>query len=162
MASREELSIIRAARSGHGEAQIALGKKYLFGGTGLPKNIPTALYWLDRAAQQDIAEAWHLIGRHVPFEVVLRAQLAPSVLRWYERAFDAGDLQAGFELARLVLALPEAAVSPPLRHKALSVLALAAPAEGLPGSRETRRTKPPTDIPIAVRIQRAPASRLKI
>ena len=132
MASREELSIIRAARSGEGAAQIALGKKYLFGGTGLPKSLPTALYWLDRAAQQDVAEAWRLIGRHVPYEVVLRAGLAHSVLRWYERAYDAGDAAAGFELARLVLALPMQAVAPPLRHKAIAALGQAGAADTAP------------------------------
>ena len=130
MASREELSIIRAARGGEGAAQVALGKKYLFGGTGLPKNILTALYWLDRAAQQGIAEAWSLIGRHVPSDVVLRAGLTLNVLRWYEHAYDAGDADAGFELAQLVLALPIRAVAPPLRHKALSAIALVPTADG--------------------------------
>ena len=57
MANREELGIIRGARAGNAAAQLELGKRYLFGGTGLPKSLPTALHWLDRAAQQDCAEA---------------------------------------------------------------------------------------------------------
>ena len=142
MASREELSIIRAARSGVAEAQITLGKKYLFGGTGLPKSLPTALYWLDRAAQQNIAEAWGLIGRHVPCEVALRVGLGQSVLCWYERAYDAGDAQAGFELARLVLALPAQAVTPPLRHKALSALGPEACAGSAPARAAMANARP--------------------
>ena len=34
MANREELLIIRAARAGKAPAQLALGKRYLFGGGG--------------------------------------------------------------------------------------------------------------------------------
>ena len=36
MANREELLIIRAARAGKAPAQLALGKRYLFGGGGFP------------------------------------------------------------------------------------------------------------------------------
>ena len=42
MANREELAIIRGARAGRAEAQLALGKLYLFGSAGLPKSLPTA------------------------------------------------------------------------------------------------------------------------
>jgi TPR repeat protein len=52
MANREELGIIRGARAGDADCQLALGKLYLFGGAGLPLNMPTALHWLCRAAQQ--------------------------------------------------------------------------------------------------------------
>jgi TPR repeat protein len=57
MATRNELPIIRAARAGEAAGQLTLGKQYLFGGVGLQKNIATALYWLDRAAQQNEQEA---------------------------------------------------------------------------------------------------------
>ena len=53
MANRDELLIIRAARAGHAVAQLALGKRYLFGGGGLPKSLSTALHWLERAAEQN-------------------------------------------------------------------------------------------------------------
>ncbi len=88
MANREELSIIRGARAGRAGAQVELGKLYLFGSTGLPRSLPTALHWLDRAAQQGNDEAWQLIGTHVPYE--LARQSARPVLHWYERAYDDG------------------------------------------------------------------------
>jgi TPR repeat protein len=107
MANREELAIIRGARSGRAEAQLALGKLYLFGSAGLPKSLPTALHWLDRAAQQDCAEAWHLIGSHIPLE--LAQQSARPVAHWYERAYDAGIVRAGLVFAQMALAQPAVA-----------------------------------------------------
>ena len=63
MANREELLIIRAARAGQGPAQLALGKRYLFGSASLPQSYATALHWLEKAAEQNQQEAWMLIGR---------------------------------------------------------------------------------------------------
>lgn len=127
MANREELGMIRGARAGDAECQLALGKLYLFGGASLPQSQPTALHWLHRAALQGRDEAWRLIGRHVGFE---HARRSPAVLPWYERAWDAGVTQAGLVLAQLVLAAPEA-VGAPLRSKAMAALESAA-RTGLP------------------------------
>jgi TPR repeat protein len=107
MANREELAIIRGARSGRAEAQLALGKLYLFGSAGLPKSLPTALHWLDRAAQQDCADAWQLIGSHIPLELAL--QSARPVAHWYERAYDAGIVRAGLVFAQMALGEPASA-----------------------------------------------------
>lgn len=126
MANREDLLIIRAARAGEAAAQLKLGKRYLFGGAGLPKNLPTALYWLDRAAQQDEPDAWMLIGQHVPFETVQRATQPGKLLVWYERAFDAGVAEAGLVLAKLVLGQPRGAVDDAMRSKGLRALQVAA------------------------------------
>ncbi|PWF55147.1 hypothetical protein C7C56_003385, partial [Massilia glaciei] len=101
MANREELGIIRAARAGRPLAQVELGKLYLLGSTGLPKSLPTALHWLERAACQECPEAWELIGTHIPLELA-RQSPRPLAL-WYERAFDAGVTRAGLVLAQLVL-----------------------------------------------------------
>ncbi|MBY0237783.1 MAG: hypothetical protein K2X55_00565 [Burkholderiaceae bacterium] len=127
MANREELGMIRGARAGDAQCQLALGKLYLFGGASLPQSLPTALHWLHRAALQGRDEAWRLIGRHVGVE---HARGSPGVLPWYERAWDAGVTQAGLVLAQLVLPAPDA-VSAPLRSKALAALESAARA-GLP------------------------------
>jgi uncharacterized protein len=126
MANREELAIIRGARAGRTEAQLALGKLYLFGSAGLPKSLPTALHWLDRAAVQGCAEAWQLIGSHIPLELAQRAErpLAP----WYERAYDGGVARAGLVFAQLVLAEGAPAPAPQLRAKALRALEDAAQA----------------------------------
>jgi uncharacterized protein len=103
-----------------------LGKRYLFGGAGLPKSLPTALYWLDRAAQQNEPDAWLLIGEHVPFETAQSTTQPGKLLMWYERAFDAGVAQAGLVLAKLVLGQPQGAVSEALHNKAVRALQAAA------------------------------------
>jgi TPR repeat protein len=101
MANREELAIIRGARSGRAEAQLELGKRYLFGSAGLPRSLPTALHWLDRAARQGCAESCELIGSHIPLDLA-RAHGTP-LTPWYERAYDGGNLRAGLVLAQLLL-----------------------------------------------------------
>lgn len=126
MANREELQIIRAARAGEAAAQLELGQRYLFGGAGLPKSLPTALYWLDRSARQDEQDAWMLIGRYVPFETVQQVSQPGKLYVWYERAFDAGVVQAGLVLVKLVLSQPAGAVSDAMRNKALRALQAAA------------------------------------
>ena len=122
MANREELIVIRAARAGQATAQLALGKRYLFGGAGLPKSETTALYWLDRAAHQQQMEAWVLIGSHIPFEAAAKVAQPAALCIWYERAFDSGVLQAGLVLAKLVLAQTEGVASEQLRRKAWMAL----------------------------------------
>ncbi|MGJ7918345.1 tetratricopeptide repeat protein [Massilia sp. LXY-6] len=118
MANREELAIIRGARAGRAESQLELGRLYLFGSTGLPKSLPTALHWLDRAAQQGCAEAWQLIGNHIPLD--LARQSPQSVTCWYERAYDGGLARAGLVYAQLVLGGER--VAPGQRAKALRAL----------------------------------------
>jgi TPR repeat protein len=125
MANREELAIIRGARSGRTEAQLELGKRYLFGSAGLPRSLPTALHWLDRAARQGCAESCELIGSHIPFELARThgTPLAP----WYERAYDNGNVRAGLVLAQLLLEDGGAAPDP-ASEKALRALEDAAQA----------------------------------
>ncbi|WP_370660662.1 tetratricopeptide repeat protein, partial [Massilia eurypsychrophila] len=101
MANREALSIIRAARAGQADGQLALGKLYLFGSAGLPLSLPTALHWLERAAQQGSAEACALIGENIPYELARRSDR--PLAQWYQRASDAGVARAGLVLAQLVL-----------------------------------------------------------
>jgi len=119
MANREELAIIRGARAGRADAQLALGRLYLFGSHGLPKSLPTALHWLDRAARQGCPEAWQLIGNHIPLD--LARDSASSVTGWYERAYDGGLVRAGLVYAQLVLAC-EARPAAGQRTKALRAL----------------------------------------
>lgn len=120
MANREELAIIRGARAGRADAQLALGQRYLFGSAGLPQSLPTALHWLDRAAHQGCIESCQLIGNHVPFEL---ARTHPTPLApWYERAYDAGNIRAGLVLAQLLLEEAGAPPIPALRAKALRAL----------------------------------------
>ena len=125
MANREQLAVIRAARAGQAAAQLSLGKLYLFGSAGLPNSLPTALYWLERAAQQGSDEACELIGAHIPLALARRS--AQPLARWYVRAYDRGVAGAGLVLAQLVLGQPaETGVDPGCRAKALQALAEAA------------------------------------
>jgi uncharacterized protein len=126
MANREELAMIRNARAGQADAQLALGKRYLFGGAGLPQNSVTALLWLERAAQQECAEAWQLIGSEIPIETAQQHGDPLALCIWYERAFDAGNLQAGLVLARLIRQHPAADTD--LQRKAERALQAAAQA----------------------------------
>jgi TPR repeat protein len=128
MATREVIAIFGAARSGNAWAQVDLGKRYLIGGCGLPKNPATAFYWLDRAASQDMPDAWMLIGQHIPFETALRPTDSSKSHVWYERAFDAGVIQAGLVLARMVLARSDGPWDEALRRKAWRGLEMAAEA----------------------------------
>lgn len=125
MANKKDLPIIRAARAGQAAAQLRLGKLYL-SGESLPRSLPTALYWLDRAARQDEAEAWLLIGREIPYEIAVRAAQPEELCIWYERAFDAGLVHAGFVMARLVLANAIGKPDESVRCKALKALQTAA------------------------------------
>jgi TPR repeat protein len=127
MANREELAIIRAARAGQAAAQLALGRLYLFGSAGLPNSLPTALHWLERAAQQGSAAACELIGKHIPLELARRSER--PLARWYACAYDGGVAGAGLVLAQLVLGeQPEAGADAGCRAKARQALAEAAAA----------------------------------
>ncbi|GGY93648.1 SEL1-like repeat protein [Pseudoduganella plicata] len=119
MANREELIILRGARTGDPACQFALGKLYLQGGTGLPRSLPTALHWLCRAADQGVAEAWLLVGRDVPHACA--APHRDSALAAYGRAADAGVVQAALTFARLLLQDPPI-VLPSLRARASRAL----------------------------------------
>ena len=110
MANREELVIIRGARSGDAAAQLALGKLYLFGGASLPQNVPTALHWLCRAASQGVDEAWRLIGAHIPFDVAQPARA--QALQWFVRAAQEGVPGAARVLAQLRRMEPASAPHP--------------------------------------------------
>lgn len=131
MASREEVALLNAARAGIATAQIALAKRYLSGSSGLPQNVATGLYWLERAAQQEMPEAWSLIGSHVPYDVAVRAPDRQAVCHWYERAFDSGNIQAGLVLAKLVFTAGASPQTPALRSKAWQALEYAAE-QGIP------------------------------
>ena len=104
MASREELQLLREARTGNAASQYALGKRYLFGSKSLPKSLPTALHWLGRAAAQGNTDAMLLIGEHLSFDTVQTFPDRPMLESWYRKAFRQGSMNAGFTLAKLILA----------------------------------------------------------
>ncbi len=97
------MALIKAARAGESIAQLALGNRYLYGGAGLPRSNSTAFYWLKRAAQQGVDDAWMTIGKSISYEQVKELSLPREAAVWYEKAFDAGITHAGLTFARLVL-----------------------------------------------------------
>ncbi len=121
MANREELLILRAARAGQAQAQLALGKRYLFGSANLPQSQPTALHWLEKAAEQNQQEAWWLIGEHVSFDIARQHGDPLQVALWYERAFESGSARAGLVLAMLVFS-SWARADQTLRQKSMRAL----------------------------------------
>ncbi len=127
MANREELLIIRAARTGQALAQLALGKRYLFGSASLPQNHTTAIHWLQKAAEQNQQEAWMLIGEYLSFDIARRAGDPLRVAIWYERAYEGGSARAGLVLAMLVFSCWGRA-DQMLRQKSMRALQAAAEA----------------------------------
>jgi len=127
MANREELLIIRSARAGHPQAQLALGKRYLFGSTNLPQSHTTALHWLEKAAEQNQQEAWMLIGEHVSYAVAQQSDDPLRIALWYERAFEGKSARAGLVFAMLVFSCWLRA-DDGLRQKSMRALAGAAEA----------------------------------
>ncbi|MYM69126.1 hypothetical protein GTP45_20105 [Pseudoduganella sp. FT55W] len=94
MAKREGLHLIRGARAGSADAQLALARCYLDGAAGLPANLPTALYWLERAAQQDCAEASLLMvdaRRKLAEHQAQAVQAAPMTADSLEQAWQDGE-----------------------------------------------------------------------
>nr|WP_314542703.1 hypothetical protein [uncultured Massilia sp.] len=160
MANREELAVIRGARAGRAESQLALGRLYLFGSAGLPRSLPTALHWLDRAAQQGCAEAWELIGNHIPLDL---ARHSPQpVTLWYERAYDNGLTRAGLVYAQLVLGTRDLRPAAVQRSKALRALEEAAhagfpEAQWLLAREHGAAPPPPSHAPHAPDAPAAPA-----
>lgn len=127
MANREELLIIRSARAGNAQSQLALGKRYLFGSVSLPQSQATALHWLEKAAEQNQQEAWMLIGEHVSFDVAAQTGDCLRMALWYERAFEGKSARAGLVFAMLIFSCWERA-DQSLRQKSMRALQAAAAA----------------------------------
>ena len=79
--------MMRAARIDDADAQLALGKAYLFGEVGLKINLLSALYWLHRAAANGQASACLLIGQ--------RGSRADALLRMVRARLARGCTQCG-------------------------------------------------------------------
>ena len=140
------MSVIREAQSGQTEAQLALGKIYLSGGSGLKQDSNTAFYWLRKAAHGGSMEAQQLMhsggssnaageGNHDANEAtgddspaadlafsdwVLTGQISPtnglSVLEALRRAANAGERRAQLRLGILLQTSGNAADSDEAIH----------------------------------------------
>lgn len=71
------MPLFREAQQGQPDAQLAVGKMYLGGGSGLKRDPATACYWLRKAASGGNHEARRLIGDGTPDPSANKAE--PSV-----------------------------------------------------------------------------------
>lgn len=108
MVSRSHLGIISQARRGVAGAQLELGKLYLSGCTGIPKNIPVALDWLRRASQQGQTEATDLICHQVPTDLILASPHLSELVGCFRRTALGGDFQAQWSYLALFDKAPDA------------------------------------------------------
>lgn len=100
MASTVASMLLRRAREGDADAQLAAGKLYLQGGEGLCRSSETAFYWLRAAAAQGSAEAQTLIGSAIPESSVKRPR---AVAAYYETASRSGSANADVTLSDWLL-----------------------------------------------------------
>lgn len=96
MVTRTVLPLLRNARAGRLDAQLALGKVYLNGGNGLKRDPLAAFYWLRRAAAHGNTEAQHLIAHAVPASMV---DDPAAVASYYELASSRGSANACLALS---------------------------------------------------------------
>lgn len=88
----------RLAREGDAAAQLALGLRYLMG-NGVSADEAKAQEWLLKAAKQDNVAAQVSLATTLAFESD-RQDLSAAAM-WFEKAADAGNVQAMSELVRL-------------------------------------------------------------
>jgi len=96
--------LLGKAQSGDAEAQYALGNAYHLG-AGVVKQLPVAMRWYLKAATQGHRDAQVNLGLMFLQELPQAGmQRNPGQARyWFRRAADAGDAQAMFYLARVLL-----------------------------------------------------------
>ncbi len=89
MAKREFLILLKAAREGDVAAELAIGKIYLEGSVGLPRDEAAAFIWLEKAAHRGSTEALRIIGERVsPATVHDPVRSAPLFLQAAELGID--------------------------------------------------------------------------
>ena len=89
------------ARSGHANAQHALGMMYEYG-RGLERSDSTAVVWYRKAAEQGMPEAQYRLGvlHENGWGVAIDTEMAA---KWYKRAAELGHVFAQHDLAYMYL-----------------------------------------------------------
>lgn len=80
------------AKSGEAEAQNALGEAY-YDGKGVTENLPEAVKWFTRAAEQENAKAQYNLGICYYYGYGVEENLKEAV-KWYTRAAEQGNADA--------------------------------------------------------------------
>lgn len=93
--------ITMLAESGDAEAQYSLAMMFDFGDT-VPRDAEKAVYWLRKAAEQDLAVACYTLGIKYEFGSTVR-QSPTRAAYWYRRAALRGLPMAQFHLGLLYL-----------------------------------------------------------
>lgn len=99
----EELSIAmleKLAALGDLHASFKLGEIYLIGGSGAKKDIKTAVYWFNKAAQNGLPSAMLRLG-DIYRDGLLELPALTTAISWYEQAASLGNIQAMLNLGEI-------------------------------------------------------------
>jgi TPR repeat protein len=104
MASREFLKIMKLARSGDVLAQQKIGRIYMLGDDGVPKNSQNALLWLEKASVSIgfNEEIFNFVADHLELTINLSSSQAPFVWKCLLLAANAGHTRARWLMAQAI------------------------------------------------------------
>ncbi len=91
--------IMQDAVAGKPIAQSLLGHAYVIGTSRLAKNLPEGVSWLQKAAENGVADAAATLG--TVYALLLEPNDWARAVRWYDHAARLGDAGAAAELARI-------------------------------------------------------------
>jgi TPR repeat protein len=89
----------RAAQAGHSKSMTRLG--YMLRRDDMPERRSTAIFWFKGAAQLGYAPAMTSLGVEYREGLLVAADFNEA-LRWFQMAFEAGDLHAAVHVGRLL------------------------------------------------------------
>jgi TPR repeat protein len=93
--------LVGSAGKGDVESQYVLGKTFLLG-DGVRKNPTEALSWLQKAAEQEHADAEYLLGRmYAEGSVVAQDNRQETAIIWFRKAAGHGNKEAKAALGQL-------------------------------------------------------------
>jgi TPR repeat protein len=119
------MRLMKSARAGDGDAQLALGRLYLAGAPDLAANPAAAFNWLSRAWAGGRGEAALAIAEHLPPPLVKQYGSVADYVRACRWAAAQGSVVAAYHLGELLLAGHEGA---PDREGAMAAFSFAAEA----------------------------------
>ena len=85
------------AKSGEAEAQNALGEAY-YDGKGVTENLPEAVKWFTKAAEQENAKAQYNLGICYYYGYGVQYRDRREAVKWYTRAAEQGNADAQNDL----------------------------------------------------------------
>ncbi|MGD8885865.1 MAG: tetratricopeptide repeat protein, partial [Gammaproteobacteria bacterium] len=90
-------AFLERARNGNAQAQYRVGLKFLYGESGVSRDIGQAIKWLETSAQNNYLEASLKLGM-LYYKGIDVTQDYPSAATWIEQAANQGDSEAQYLL----------------------------------------------------------------